>query len=233
MSPVLDNTEDLTRFRYHTGATLRKLAPDEPCRLLFRDIGPQGMALFLRGKLTRLAGPFAPILYARTADYQEPYTDSEPIGRLVFLQPKTLVPWHSGVSSIFVASVRQPLDCANIGFVPASVGLSRAEQLLDRVTDTFALRELFGGREFDELTQDTLAGLDRLNAELAETERHAEPLRKKLQSRHGDDAEAVREWLTAHQLREADLCGAWHHVPRERRLRLREALQEWTREASC
>src|SRR5258708_645605 len=102
--------EDLARFRYHTGATLRRLAPDEPCRLLFRDVGPWAMARFLRGQLQRLAGPLAPILYTRTAEYREPYRDYEPVGRLVFLQPKLLTPWYSGVPTIFVASLKQCVD---------------------------------------------------------------------------------------------------------------------------
>jgi hypothetical protein len=70
-----DLDENLARFRYHTGATLRRLAPEEPCPRLYRDIGPQAMARFLAGRLERLAGPLAPILYSRTAAYREPYRD--------------------------------------------------------------------------------------------------------------------------------------------------------------
>src|SRR5215218_8489010 len=99
--------ENLARFRYHTGATLRPLAPDEPCRILFRDVGPVAAAAFLGGRLPRLAGPLAPILYTRTADYREPYVDYGRVGRLVFLQPKALNPWFSGVATIYVASLRQ------------------------------------------------------------------------------------------------------------------------------
>src|SRR5262245_2252788 len=99
---TVDPGEDLSRFRYHTGATLRRLEEGEPCRLLFRDVGPWAMAQFLRGRLKRLAGSFAPILYSRTADYRENYVDYEPVGRLVFLQPKLLKPWDSGVPTIFV-----------------------------------------------------------------------------------------------------------------------------------
>src|SRR5437660_12278491 len=84
--------EDLSGFRWHTGATLRPLATDEPCPVLFRDIGPAALALFLRGRLPRLAGPLSPIVYMRTADYVEPYTDFEKTGRLVMLQPLLLCP---------------------------------------------------------------------------------------------------------------------------------------------
>src|SRR4051812_44702343 len=115
--------ENLARFRYHTGATLRPLGEEEPCRVLFRDIGPVAMAGFLRGRLQRLAGPLAPILYTRTADYLEPYVDFEPVGRLVFLQPKKLHPWYSGVPTIFVASIHQCVDSDTIGFIPARLDL--------------------------------------------------------------------------------------------------------------
>ena len=77
--------EDLARFRYHTGATLREAGTGRACPRLYRDIGPEAMARFLAGRLDRLAGPMAPILYSRTATYREPYRDYEPVGRLVFL----------------------------------------------------------------------------------------------------------------------------------------------------
>src|SRR3954468_4551068 len=133
--PITDFGENLSRFRYHTGETLRRLAPEEPCRILFRDIGPWAMARFLRGRLQRLAGPFAPILYTRTADYREPYVDYEPVGRLVFLQPQVLGPWFSGVPMIFVASLRQPVDRRTVGFVPAHIDLTDAERRLQGAAD--------------------------------------------------------------------------------------------------
>jgi hypothetical protein len=223
---MADRGEDLSRFRYHTGATLRALAPDESCRLLFRDIGPLAMAFFLRGQLKRLSGPFAPILYARTADYREPYTDHEPIGRLVFLQPKQIRPWHSGVPTIFVASLRQAFDPQTIGFVPSSVDLPRAESLLQGAEDVASLRDALGGRPHDEAVIETIASLDRTNAEHAETEKWAEPFRRKLQSRQRDEAERAKDWLAEHGLSESDLCTAWHHLPRHRRELIRAVVRE-------
>ena len=81
--------DDLSGFRWHTGATLRPVQPGEACPVLFRDIGPAALALFLRGRLRRLAGPLSPLVYLRTADYTEPYTDYERTGRLV-VQPSRL-----------------------------------------------------------------------------------------------------------------------------------------------
>jgi len=218
--------EDLSRFRYHTGATLRRLAPDEPCRLLFRDIGPVAMADFLRGRLKRLAGPFAPILYTRTADYREPYVDHEPIGRLVFLQPRLLSPWDSGVATIYVASLKQCVDPHTIGFIPAQLALADAERRLDGAADVLSLREALGGRSYDEALSETIAALDRVNAEHAETEKWAEPLRRKLQSRCRKETEGAKEWLAKHGLSESDLCTAWHHLPRTRRALVRERVKE-------
>src|SRR6516165_1737012 len=98
-----DGSADLSRFRYHTGATLRRLGNEETCPVLFRDLGPAGMSLFLGGALKRLAGPMAPILYLRTSRYAEPYTDYENVGRLAVLRPKAIGPWFSGVPEVYVA----------------------------------------------------------------------------------------------------------------------------------
>lgn len=215
---------DLARFRYHIGATPRPLAPDEPCPLLFRDIGPRAMRRFLRGELRRLAGPTSPVLYLRSSAYREPYVDCEPIGRLVFLQPQRFHPWDSGVPTVFVADADHVVDAGTVGFVPGEVPLDEAARRLAGIRDTVALRELFGRQAYDELRAETLARLARIETESAEVERLAEPLRRCLQSGHRERIEAVRAWLTSAGLTEHDLCAAWHHVPRDRRDLLREAL---------
>ncbi len=231
--PFIDPDEDLSRFRYHTGATLRRLAPEEPCRVLFRDIGPWAMAQFLRGQLKRLAGPFAPILYTRTADYREPFIDHEPVGRLVFLQPPLLRPWYSGVPTIYVASLRQRVDPQTVGFVPAAIDLADAERRLQGVADIALLRDAFGGRCYDDAAAETLGVLDRVNREHAQSERWAEPLRRRLQSGPSTESQAAREWLAQHDLSESDLCTAWHHLPRQRRERLHECLRSFCEVRPC
>ena len=223
--PTDDPGEDLSRFRYHTGATLRRLEEDEPCRLLFRDIGPWAMAEFLRGRLKRLAGPFAPILYSRTAEYRENYVDHEPVGRLVFLRPKLSKPWDSGVPTIFVSSLRHSVDSRSVGFIPAHVNLADAERKLQGVADVASLREALGRACYDDAVTETLAALDRVNAEHAKSEILAEPLRRKLQSREEAEAQGVWDWLAGRGLSETDLCGAWHRLPRNRRDRLLDALR--------
>jgi hypothetical protein len=209
--------DDLSGFRWHTGATLRPLAEGEPCPVLFRDIGPAALALFLRGELPRLAGPLSPIVYMRTEEYVEPYTDFEKTGRLAILQPPLLGPWHSGLRHIYVCRSRPGVDFGTVGFVPGEVTLADAAGLLKDVTDTRQLREAFGGKAHDEAAAESLHQLERLEAELAATEQLAGPLRKALQSPDRREREEARERMTRAGLTEPDLCTAWHHIPRDRR----------------
>jgi hypothetical protein len=216
--------DDLRRYRYHTGAPLRPIEADEPCPLLFRDVGPVAMARFLRGELRRLAGPLSPILYMRTEAYVELYADPEQIGRLVFLRPLVLWPWHSGVPHVYVARATRTADALVVGVVPGEVSLADAARRLADVRDTAELREALDGRCYDEARAATLERLDRLAAELEESERYAEPLRRRLQSGDLREQEAARERMGRLGISEHDLCAAWHHLPRERRAFLREAL---------
>jgi hypothetical protein len=217
--------DDMAGFRWHTGATLRPLAGGEPCPALFRDVGPSALAVFLRGGLRRLAGPLSPLVYLRTADYVEPYTDYEKTGRLVILRPLPLHPWHAGTPHVYVARARPGVDAATVGFVPGDVPLPEAARAAREVADVRQWREALGGRAYDEAVAESLSALDRLAAELARTEEYAAPLRRRLQSagralRESARAEADRVGLT-----EADLCTAWHHLPRERRGWVAEALR--------
>lgn len=216
-------TEDLVRFRWHTGAELRPLAPDEPCPILFRDLGPEALARFLRGPLPRLAGPLTPITYLRTAEFREPYVDHESIGRIVVLRPLVLRPWRSGVPHVFVARAVPGVDQSIVGFVPGTMDLAAVGRRAAEMRDTGELREELGGSAYDGLVRESLAHLDRLGAELAETERAAAPLRKRLQARDRDERRRAREAMAEAGITENDLCAAWHHIPGERRRFLREA----------
>lgn len=215
-------SEDLRQFRYHTGASLRPLAEDEPCPVLFRDIGPEAMSWFLKGRLTRLAGPFSPITYMRTADYREPYADYGKIGRLVFLRPLELTPWHSGVETIYVAPASKMTSPDGMGFVPAEIPLPKAAQMLTDVNGLEEWQEIVGRGHYREAVVETLNRLERLNRELKETESLAEPLRRKLQSHDPALRELALETMAACGLTETDLCTAWHHLPDDRRSELRE-----------
>jgi hypothetical protein len=217
--------DNLAGFRYHTGATLRPLAADEHCPVLFRDLGTAALACFLRGDLRRLAGPQSPVVYMRTPEYVEPYVDHERIGRLVFLRPLALHPWHSGVPTIYVAHAAQPIDRTTIGFVPGDVHLARASDLAADLTDVRQLREVLGGRAHDEAVAETLCRLDALAADLARTEERAAPLRDALQADGRAARELAREEMGRLGLTEEDLCTAWHHLPRERRGWIAETLR--------
>jgi hypothetical protein len=210
-------TDNLAGFRWHTGATLRPLEPDEACPVLFRDIGPAALATFLRGRLPRLAGPLAPLVYLRTAAYVEPYTDHERTGRLVVLRPLLSHPWHAGTPHVYVARARPGVDAATVGFVPGDVPLADAARRSRELTDVRQWRETLGGRAYDDAVGDSMAALDRLNRELAETEELAMPLRRALQSAEPGRRARAHEQMQRVGLTEMDLCTAWHHLPRARR----------------
>lgn len=224
----MESLDDLSRFRFHTGATLTRVGPDDPCpQVLFRDLGPVALAEHLRAPLGRLAGPYTPLLYMRTAEYQEPYVDYEDIGRIVFLRPRATRPWFSGVPHVYVARATCSVESQYLGYVPPGRDL-RAVVDLD-LRDSAELREALGGCRFDEEVAEALARLDKLNTDLAITERLAEPLRRRLQSRWKDEREVARAEMDRIGLSEQDLCAAWHHLPRHRRNVVREALTSLVR----
>jgi hypothetical protein len=216
--------DDLSGFRWHTGATLRPVAPGEACPALFRDVGPAALALFLRGRLPRLAGPLSPLVYMRTTEYVEPYTDFERTGRLMLLRPLLLGPWHAGTPHVYVARARPGIDARAVGFVPGDVAPAEAIRLAREAEDVGQLREALGGRRYDEAAAESLLALERLGEELARSEVRAAPLRRRLQSPDRGERERAREEMGRAGLTEADLCTAWHHLPRERRGWIAEAL---------
>lgn len=216
--------ENLRRFSFHTGARVRAIGDDEPCPVLFRDVGLDGMALFLRGAMRRLAGPLSPLVYARTAAYREPYADHGRIGRLAFLRPMELHPWHSGVPTIYVARATRTVPDDSIAFVPDGVPLAAAAALAASLRHRLAFREALGGRAYDERVEETLCRVERLGRELAESERMAAPLRAALQSPDPRDRERARSEMQRLGIGEHDLCAAYHHLPEQRRDMLREAL---------
>jgi hypothetical protein len=222
-SPV----DDLARYSYHTGAPLRPLAADEPCPVLFRDLGLTATARFLRGELRRLAGPLSPVTYLRTEAYIEPYTDHERIGRLIILRPLLLAPWHSGVPHVYVARATRQADAHTIGFVPGHVTLATVAATCAELRNTGELREALGGREYDEASHDTLHRLEALAAEQEWDEQRAGPFRRAFQSHDRSCRERAREEMFRLGITENDLCAAWHHLPRERRVFLRNVLTKW------
>jgi hypothetical protein len=217
--------EDLSRFRWHTGAALRPIAPDEPCPILFRDLGPAALARFLRGTLERLAGPLSPITYLRTAAFAEPYVDHEATGRIIVIRPLALRPWHAGVPHVFVSRAAPGIDRAVVGFVPGGLDLAAVGRRAAGMRSTVELREELGGPVYDDLRAAELARLDRLGEELDATEAAAAPLRRRLQSRDAGERRRARDVMAAAGISEDDLCAAWHHLPRARREAVREALR--------
>jgi hypothetical protein len=208
--------------RWHVGASIRRLLPDEPRPVLFRDLGPAATVTFLQGRLRCLSGR-SPVVYLRTSDWTEPYVDHEAIGRLVVLRPDVIEPWATGLAHVYVASVHH-LPCSeHLGFVPGEVPLAQAASELAGVRQPAVLREIFGGKIYDEALQHTLHRLQDLCGELQRAERLAEPLRRALQS-GGEARQRALSTMERMELTEQDLCAAWHHLPRDRRGHLLEVL---------
>jgi hypothetical protein len=211
---------DLSKFRYHTGARLSRLSACERCPLLFRDLGLPGMALYLSGRLTRLAGPMSPLLYLRSARYTEPYTDHEDIGRLVVLEPGRLVPWHSGVPEVYVAQADLQPPPGVMACVPQAWATPAGERRLAGLPDAAAVREVLGGREHDARLADLAGRIGALTQALAASEVLAAPLRAQLQSGSAAQRDSLRRQMRDAGIGERELCSAWHHLPREARARL-------------
>lgn len=217
---------DLGRFRYHTGAQPTRLAPDEPCPPLFRDVGFEAMSRFLRGDLQRLCGPISPITYLRTADYREPYHDFGRTGRIMLLSSGNLRPWHSGIETIYISPRETPVDVERMVFIPAEVTLDDAAVRLAEAGDPHDVADVFGPRDYADAKRETLARLDDLEQTHRETERLAAPLRRLFQSMDERDRVRARNWMERTRLSETDLCTAWHHLPAERRKFIQHVLQE-------
>lgn len=209
---------DLRRYRWHTGAELRRVDPDEPLEPLFRDVGTDALLLFLRGELKRLAGPMTPLTYTRTWRWEEPYVDHEHTGRLAFLDPHALDPWHSGVDHVYVAPASVRVDEGRFGYVPGDRSLQDTAELLEGVRTRDELREALGGSLYDERLAHDRDRLVTLHAERDESERRLRPLREALQ--RGDHS--ARAQLERLGIDESVLCQAYHHVSREARARISE-----------
>ena len=208
---------DLARFRWHTGARLRRGDVDEKLPPLVRDVGPVALARFLRGSLHRLAGPRTPLLYLRTPGWREPYVDHAGTGRLLFLDPHGMDVWTSGTDGVYVAHADQrPRDPARLVYLPAGTAVP------DDVAGADSGAAEIYGADFAKRARDDLAALDALNAACDAVEVVAGPLRRRLQS--GDPS--MREHMAAVDVDERDLTAAFHHLETPRRVTLLQRLQE-------
>ncbi|MBI2372365.1 MAG: hypothetical protein HYV07_00060 [Deltaproteobacteria bacterium] len=222
-------SDRLSTYSWHTGGRVEPLDPDEPCPLLFRDLGPRPTLTFLTGRLRRLAGPMSPLLYLRTERWQEPYTDHSGCGRLVFLRPLLVRPWRSGVPFVFVARGSADLDRSALGWVPSGVGLDRAADLLSAVANVDELREALGGRDYDAAREAAAAGLVELISQEDESERALGPLRAAHRSSHAQTRLRAETELFALGLSEHDLNDSWGHLAPDDRDRILERVRGWGR----
>lgn len=213
--------EDLGRYRWHVGAAVTRLEGAAPP--LLRDLGLHATIALLDGRLRRLSGR-SPVVYLRTAAFTEPYTDHESIGRMLLLRPDLIEPWATGLPHVYVASVRHRPETGLVAFVPGDGAMGAVCERIAGVRSEGELRESLGGTIYDEQRSETLARLREVARDLEETERHAEPLRRALQSGSPREREALARCMERLEVSESDLCSAWHHLPRERRSHLARVL---------
>lgn len=215
-------SDDLSRFRWHTGARLRPVDEGEQLSVLFRDVGPVALQTFLSQGLERLAGPQTPLLYMRTAAFKEPFVDYAGTGRLVFLRPREVRPWHSGVPHVYVARADRVPAASTLGYVPGDVDFEALTRCAP--TTRAELREHLGGREYDQRTLHDEAALGRLNAAAERSERRARPLRSALQSQDLDRRRHAARLMDDAGLDDQALCAAWHHLSEATRAHVDAAL---------
>ncbi len=217
--------EDLSRYRYHTGAQPRRLECDEPCPPLFRDVGMEPMSRFLQGRLTQLCGIHSPITYLRSADYREPYVDHGCIGRIMLLKPEAVRPWHSGIDTVYIAARTIKIDPQSMIFIPAEISLHEAATRFVDAACLDEVLEIVGRADYQSMQQATHSRLTELIETHVQSEKKGAKLRCKFQSWQQGDREIAAKWMDKLGLTESDLCTAWHHIPTARR--------EWIQAALC
>lgn len=209
------------------------LTPRQCPPVLFRDVGLDAMARFLRGDLQQLNGPLSPITYLRTADYGEPYVDYGRIGRVMLLRPADIAPWYSGISAIYIARRATQIHADSMVCIPADVGLQDAERRFRDVQSTTDFVEAFGSSVYRDAVSDTLQRIDALRRTHESTEQLAAPLRRSFQSTDQRRRDAARTWMQQADLSETDLCTAWHHLSDERRDFIQHALLDLPKDIRC
>lgn len=231
--PSSNHETDLGRFRYHTGGQPTRLGPEDECPPLFRDIGFEAMARFLRGELHRLCGPLSPITYLRSADYREPYVDYGRIGRVMLLRPRDVNPWHSGIEAVYIAPRDTAIDSNSMVFIPAEIPLREAATRFTGINRRRDFADAVGPALYADMIQDSRGRLDELQRSHEEAERIAAPLRKLFQSMSEADREQAAQLMERAGLTEGDLCTAWHHLPDARRADITAALRTVSEALPC
>ena len=208
---------NLRKYRWHVGTTPFPCSDSEPRPLLYRDVGLEGLDLFLRDKLRRLAGPLSPVTYVRTSAYREPYVDEENTARLVVLPSSSLPLWHSGQKDIYLLPADIAISNLQLALAPGDVPRSEIDHRLQDACSTMEAREALGGQIYDEYIHEHREHIHKLLKERSAQESFSSRLRRQFQSGCAEEQARIREWLLRHDLSENDLTAAFHHVPRKKR----------------
>jgi hypothetical protein len=208
------------------GTSPRPPKDDEACPTLFRDVGPQALAAFLDGTLATLEGPGSVCIFLRDATLPGYSACVEEFGVLVFLQPLSMGPWHSGQEGIWVAERGRMPPPDTLGFVPAKEPLGELDAKLSAVGTIARLREVLGSRAYDERVSQSRASLREYLAQWSRVERAAAPLRAQLDGKSAARREEVLRALLGASLTEKDLRAPWFHLCPERRKMAEERIRD-------
>ncbi len=201
---------DLRPFATGIGSVPTPLAPDEPCPILFRDAGPDGVGNFLEGILTTLAGREAPVVFLRSAGVPFPTRAAEEFGELILVRPMALHPWRTSEAGVYV--VARDASPVGVGFLPPGTDRIEIARVAAAMVDERELREHLG-TDYGE----ALARIRAYQEERAAVEAIAGEIRR----RYGE----VRPDLERAGVTEAEIFGPWFEVAPDRRREIREILE--------
>jgi hypothetical protein len=123
------------------GTRPRPPAPGEPCPTLYRDVGPQALAQFVRGEATQFEGRGSACAFLRDATLPAYSSCVEQFGALVLLQPLALGPWVSGQAGIWVSEAGRMPPHDVVAIVPAGVDLPDFDARIEMAATRSEYRE--------------------------------------------------------------------------------------------
>ena len=198
---------DLRAAAAASGVSASPLGDNEPCPILFRDAGPDGLAAFFDGRLSSLAAPGSPLLFLHAAGAPPPSRAAEEFGELILLQPMVLRPWRTESAGIYLASGDAIAPRDSIGFVPSGADLHALSSAAASISHMAEFRGVLA--DYDGLCRDGKERVRTYVEERAKVENFAAPLRRLLRN----DPEGARQ----RGFTEEELFAPWFSFDPERR----------------
>lgn len=211
---------DLRAYAAEIGGVPEPIPRDKPCPILFRDVGPDGLAEFLAGHLRDLAGNEAPVVWLRTAEAPLPTRAAREFGEIILLRPMSLLPWRTCERGVYVASRAHVAAPGSLGFVPPGSDRLDLAKRARRLSTEEEWRDRLSPRVYDTARGSAKKRVESYRRERDLVDAAAAPLRRALR----DDPAAARREMERLGLREEDLCGPWFGLTPARRREVRRIL---------